>query len=162
LPQGGRALDIGCGIGDFAIELEHHDYDADGFDANEEYGDLYGPTHYGTIETEYYSGTAIGACRQDIITAFHVLEHLRDPVAVLRKLAGWLEPEGRIWLEVPDYDHPLNGDVTNEYTYPHLWIFTEKSLRLCMEKAGLTVCETWNETAPYTGRVVLFGIGRAT
>ncbi len=38
----------------------------------------------------------------DLITMFHVIEHVKDPVNVLRKLARWLTPGGVLALETPN------------------------------------------------------------
>jgi 2-polyprenyl-3-methyl-5-hydroxy-6-metoxy-1,4-benzoquinol methylase len=38
----------------------------------------------------------------DAVFAIHVLEHLDDPVAVLKRCREWLAPEGRLFLAVPN------------------------------------------------------------
>ncbi len=181
LPQSGDVVDVGCGVGDFVLQTSDR-YFSRGIEPCAQYVDgsvnriydLYDDERDVDIlhsSVEHWNEPRPTGVMSDgdiqmwhirfsMVTAFHVLEHLRDPVAVLRKLGTWLEKDGRIWLEVPDYDHPLNGDVALEYHYAHLWIFTAKSLRLCMEAAGLTVCDVWNEVAPYTQRTCLFAIGR--
>jgi 2-polyprenyl-3-methyl-5-hydroxy-6-metoxy-1,4-benzoquinol methylase len=34
------------------------------------------------------------SARFDVVTAFHVLEHVPDPVAVARRMLAWLAPAG--------------------------------------------------------------------
>jgi 2-polyprenyl-3-methyl-5-hydroxy-6-metoxy-1,4-benzoquinol methylase len=43
----------------------------------------------------------------DLITAFHVAEHLPDPIAMLRKLATRLSNRGRLVIEVPSSEDAL-------------------------------------------------------
>ena len=38
----------------------------------------------------------------DVITVRHVLEHLRDPIDVLKRLARWLAPSGALYVSVPN------------------------------------------------------------
>jgi SAM-dependent methyltransferase len=38
----------------------------------------------------------------DVVTAFHVLEHVPDPVAVARRMLDWLAPGGLLIVEVPN------------------------------------------------------------
>lgn len=40
----------------------------------------------------------------DTIVASYVLEHVEDPVGVLKQAAGWLKPQGRILIVVPHAD----------------------------------------------------------
>ena len=42
--------------------------------------------------------------RFDTVVASHVLEHVADPVAVLERARGWLEPDGRLVVVVPNAD----------------------------------------------------------
>lgn len=79
----------------------------------------------------------------DVITLFHVLEHLPDPVNVLKQIAGKLKPGGWIIIEVPNADDALltlyeNGDFA-QFTYwsCHLFLFKVNTLSLLAKKAGL-------------------------
>ena len=38
----------------------------------------------------------------DCVTAFHVLEHVPDPVGAVRRMLGWLAPGGLLVIEVPN------------------------------------------------------------
>lgn len=80
----------------------------------------------------------------DIIVLSHVLEHLRDPVATLRRLRERLTPRGLLYVEVPNIpagsltrypDHPW----APRFDEPHLTFFSEATLRGVLERAGLAV-----------------------
>src|SRR5438046_10364281 len=43
-----------------------------------------------------------GRASFDVVTAFHVLEHVPDPVAVVRHMLEWLAAEGLVIVEVPN------------------------------------------------------------
>lgn len=81
----------------------------------------------------------------DLITAFHVLEHLPDPRATLQELARHLAKGGRLVVEVPSSDDALltlfESDAFRQFTYwsQHLFLFNAESLRRLAVQAGLRV-----------------------
>lgn len=81
----------------------------------------------------------------DLITAFHVVEHLADPRTVLQSLVGRLAHRGRLVVEVPNADDALltlyENDAFRRFTYwsQHLFLFNVTTLRLLAEQAGLKV-----------------------
>jgi SAM-dependent methyltransferase len=96
-------------------------------------------------------GDAIGLCASledagteyDLITAFHVLEHLSDPRATLRELALRLAAGGRLVIEVPHSEDALltlyDHDAFQRFTYwsQHLFLFNADTLRRLAAQAGL-------------------------
>lgn len=85
----------------------------------------------------------LGDIRFDIITAFHVIEHLIDPVEALRKLSTKLRPNGKLVIEVPNSEDALlklyRSKAFSEFTYwsCHLYLFNVKTLDILAKKAGL-------------------------
>lgn len=81
----------------------------------------------------------------DLITAFHVIEHLPDPSAKLKELAARLKDKGRLVIEVPSSDDALltlyKNDAFQRFTYwsQHLYLFNGETLRRLTEQAGLRV-----------------------
>ena len=79
----------------------------------------------------------------DVITAFHVIEHLKDPVRFLKTLSQYLKPGGRIFLEFPNANDVLislyDSQEFAKFTYwsCHLMLFTNESIRRVIEAAGL-------------------------
>lgn len=79
----------------------------------------------------------------DIITLFHVLEHLDHPVEMLRALSSRLIAGGRMIVEVPHARDALLGlydcDPFRRFTLwsEHLVLHTRESLRATIEAAGL-------------------------
>lgn len=90
--------------------------------------------------------------RFDAIFMTHILEHLDDPVGVLRRAASWLAPNGRILCAVPNNNslHRHVGvkmglieriDSLNEQDkiLGHRRVYGPELLREHMEQAGLRV-----------------------
>lgn len=139
-----KVLDFGCGAGGFmryasaaaelvdGIELEGSMRDA----INAE-----GMRCYASIEN----------CEQNmnggynVITLFHVLEHLPDPVSTLIRLKPLLNDGGRIILEVPNADEALlslyKSKAFADFTYwvCHLYLFCTQTLRETAKRAGYEV-----------------------
>lgn len=81
----------------------------------------------------------------DLVTAFHVIEHLTDPLAILQSLAKKLCLSGRIVIEVPSSEDALltlyDCDAFQHFTYwsQHLFLFNANTLEMLARKAGLKV-----------------------
>lgn len=90
----------------------------------------------------------------DSIILEHVLEHVDDPVGLLRRVKNWLSPSGRIFLGVPNGNsiHRLvavkMGLLENpcqlnprDLTLGHRRVYTPETFRADIEKSGLKVLE---------------------
>jgi ubiquinone/menaquinone biosynthesis C-methylase UbiE len=73
----------------------------------------------------------------------HFLEHVEDPLNVLKVAKDLLSENGELWIEVPDIeDSVLANNYQTSIIYPlHLSYFTKKSLKELGEKAGLFLDE---------------------
>jgi hypothetical protein len=74
-----------------------------------------------------------------LIVAHPVLEHLHDPIGVLRKLRGWLADGGQMVIEVPDIMSPTGPLTRSHFQWPHLWDFSQATLTDAMMQAGFSV-----------------------
>lgn len=78
----------------------------------------------------------------DIITMFHVLEHVQDPVAMLRNVQGHLNPGGFFIVEVPNFDSYLarkDGPGWKFVALEHLFYFTQRGLTDLLSQEGFSV-----------------------
>jgi hypothetical protein len=133
------ALELGCGKGDFLLELcKVAGCRGTGYDASYE-----GPTAMGDVEFVRgflpLDGTHPADLRPDFLITRHVLEHLEDPygfLAGLRRLVGDREVRG--YFEVPNasYDFATAGW---DCIYPHVSYFNAESLRRMVTRAGFDV-----------------------
>jgi hypothetical protein len=75
------------------------------------------------------------------ITMFHVLEHLPQPVIVLKRLADLATSRTRLLVEVPVVENVIYGDVCGFVTVQHLTHFSIASLTNVMHAAGWRIIE---------------------
>lgn len=79
----------------------------------------------------------------DLITSFHVFEHLQDPKKILIELAKYLNSDGEILIEVPNSEDALltlfNNKEFSKFTYwsQHIFLFNQNTLTELVKQAGL-------------------------
>ncbi len=131
-------LDIGCGSGTFLHVARRYGFLPHGMDASpravEIAGKLYDlPVRCGEIGSEVWSD-----CRFDLVTMFHVLEHLPDPGLGLRFARRLLKPTGMLIVQVPNLAS-IQARVLGRCWYGldvprHLINFTPKGLGLLLSR----------------------------
>jgi 2-polyprenyl-3-methyl-5-hydroxy-6-metoxy-1,4-benzoquinol methylase len=76
----------------------------------------------------------------DAITLNKVLEHVEEPVALLRAAAPLLEPRGFVYVEVPDGEAAAaEGPGREEFFIEHHHVFSAASLAVTVARAGLAL-----------------------
>jgi len=79
----------------------------------------------------------------DLITAFHVIEHLKDPVGFLREVSSLLRSSGSLYLEFPNANDALvslyGSKAFSKFTYwsCHLMLFNHETIKIAIKEAGL-------------------------
>lgn len=79
----------------------------------------------------------------DLITAFHVIEHISDPVSMIRNLSKLLTNGGELIIEVPSSSDVLltlyENKQFSEFTYwsQHLFLFNAKTFETLIRKTDL-------------------------
>lgn len=135
-------IEIGCGKGDFLKKLlAYPETNNTGIGFDPSYiGPLTSLDGRMTINRCYYdqSFTNITA---DIVICRHVIEHVTDPLALLRSIRKALvnSPNAKIFFETPCVEWILKNQVVWDFFYEHCSLFSSDSLRLAFELAGFQV-----------------------
>lgn len=134
-----KVLDFGCGAAGFLLKAQTIAAEVAGVEPERRMGGCWGDAI--TIH-ECLDNAGSG---YDLITAFHVIEHLPDPCPTLSELASRLKNGGRLVIEVPSSEDALltlyDSDAFQRFTYwsQHLFLFNAETLRRLAVQAGLRV-----------------------
>lgn len=140
-----RLLDVGCGTGYFMNHMRQQGYEVLGVEVDEGARD-FGIQHFGLDvrpPSELEAGTLPG--KFDIISMWHVLEHVYEPKLYLQRLHELLADDGVLMIAVPNYQS-LDGKKYAAhwaaYDVPrHLWHFSPKTLTNLAQEMGFKVVD---------------------
>lgn len=138
LKDKGRLLDIGCGSGRYIYVLKENGWDVKGVDV--------GHTNYGrsVLGLDIYEGNFLDAGLQpksfDAVTFWWTLEHMYDPLAMLKEAYRVLKKGGVAVIGVPNIDS-LEAKIFKRHWFhlflpKHLYQFSPDSLTKMLHKAG--------------------------
>jgi len=77
----------------------------------------------------------------DHVIAFHVIEHLQNPINELLEIKSKLKDDGMLWISVPDKKNSFFEFSHLDWPPHHLSRFSIKSLQILCERAGFTLIE---------------------
>lgn len=141
---GAKLLEIGCGSGDQLKFLQRLGWNVEGLDLDPvatEIATSRGLRVYtGSLEKQYFSSQKF-----DVIVSSHVIEHVHDPVSLLRECRRILNPGGKLIIVTPNTTslfHKWFGSNWLHLDSPrHLHLFNSASLRRAAEAADLSICK---------------------
>ncbi len=154
----GRWLDVGCSFGWLLERVEAGGYRGFGIDPS-----LAAVAEARQAGRQVCAGVfpqSLGEARFEVVSFMDVLEHLADPAAALRSAASHISGDGVLVVQVPDRDCFLYGSALalarasgrrlgfalrrlwlHGFDFPHLWYFSQRSLRALLGRSGLEVLE---------------------
>jgi len=135
-----NVLDIGCGTGDFLLTCKNNKWNVIGVEPNKSASGLAETK----LNTKIYADlNELTSTQFDVITLWHVLEHVPDLETYVSKLKLLLKPKGVLVVAVPNYnshDAKHYKQFWAAYDVPrHLWHFSKKSIQLLFSKQQLKV-----------------------
>jgi 2-polyprenyl-3-methyl-5-hydroxy-6-metoxy-1,4-benzoquinol methylase len=153
--RGRRLLDVGAADGVLARRLSERDWRVTAIEADPALAEAAAPHCEAVIRADLNAGLPELAGPFSVIVYGDVLEHLVDPLAVMRGLDRALAPGGSIVLSIPNVAHlwVRLSLLAGRFEYrdrglldrTHLRFFTERSLRELLREAHVSV-ERWTVT----------------
>lgn len=143
----GKALDVGCGVGELSLALHETGFDCWGMDMK--------PRSISHLQTRFPHVTWRRATisemthaqeRFDVITLYHVLEHIQDPLEALASVKALANPGALIAIEVPNaagWRARLKGRAWDYYKVDHVNYFRPSDLRRLADGCGLSILGEW-------------------
>lgn len=133
----GNLLDIGAGTGDFLLFAKNNGWHTIGIEPSEK-----------AKAVAKKKGVAFEASTQnledhsfDVITMWHVLEHVPNVENQIKELRRLLKPEGTIIIAVPNFnsfDAKYYGQFWAAFDVPrHLWHFSKSAIKALFSKEKL-------------------------
>ncbi len=122
---GAKLLDVGAGGGEVVYAAQKLGFNAIGLEPNQGYSefarDQYGvrvkTMHLDQLEEQDF----------DVITMFHVLEHLPNPARAIEFVYRKLRPGGYLMIEVPNIEQ-ADASPANIFFKAHIWYFSRATL----------------------------------
>jgi 2-polyprenyl-3-methyl-5-hydroxy-6-metoxy-1,4-benzoquinol methylase len=137
-----RLLDVGCGSGELLDVYRSLGWQVCGIEISQQAGAVCREkgldVHQGTV-----FDAPFGTRRFDVILLSHVIEHVLDPIGVLRRVAELLAPRGQIVVTTPNargIGFSIYGSCWLHLDAPrHIFLFDAHTIRLLAARAGLAV-----------------------
>lgn len=104
------------------------------------------PVHIGRLETAPYKQSSF-----DAVILSHVIEHVHDPIGLLRACRSFLKPGGVLIAITPNTASPTHRRFGSDWLGldppRHLHLFHRRTLQRVAEEAGFRKAHTWTTAA---------------
>jgi SAM-dependent methyltransferase len=142
---GGRLLDVGAAGGAFVLEAGRAGYDAVGIEPTPAFAARARERVGVAVRETTIEDAALAPESLDVVTMWHVLEHVPHPRAQLERVAQAMRPGAVLALEVPNFGSAVAArtgpDWPSLQPEVHVSQFSPRSLRALLESAGLRPVE---------------------
>ena len=163
-----KLLEIGCGNGSFLDRMRAKGWDVQGVEVDGKAAKVasnvfglrvfIGTLHQAAFPDDYF----------DAITLSHVIEHVHDPISLLKECRRVLRPRGCVVIITPNIESLGHAWFGNNWLHldppRHLQIFSRRTISMAADKAGLKGFDTWttpvNAEGSYMGSTEIRMRGR--
>ncbi len=138
----GSILDYGCGTGAFLRYMQQHNWQIAGVEPSEAAGKIASKA----TKTEIHRDLQRVTNKFDVVTLWHVLEHVHSLNEKLIEIKDHLERDGIVIVAVPNcksLDAKKYGAFWAGYDVPrHLWHFSISNMKILLANNGFILIDT--------------------
>lgn len=149
--QSGRLLDVGCGNGDFLLQISRQGFEVYGLDVSPESCRLTRSRLNLDGDTVRILNQSVMECNLaehyfEVITLWHVFEHLSNPGKALDKLHRLIKTDGVLVIEIPNFNS-VNRLIFGKYYFHmeiprHIFHYSRRTIKDLLERSGFEVIRT--------------------
>ena len=136
----GNMLDYGAGVGSFADHAKRKGWSVEAFETDTDCKKTLKERKITIVDEKLCKN------RYDVITMWHVLEHLQNPKKILEKLYNSLKPTGRVFIAIPNHsswDAQHYKENWAAFDVPrHIWHYNKNSFHKLIKQTGFTIEKT--------------------
>ncbi|OCC14669.1 SAM-dependent methyltransferase [Dissulfuribacter thermophilus] len=139
----GVLLDVGCGSGGWLAKMQALGWKVVGVEPDEQAvkiaSEKFGLKVYqGTLEEQKFADNIF-----DAVTISHVIEHVYDPIGLLKECLRVLKPKGYLVILTPNIKSLGHRFFRNSWLHldppRHLYLFSSDTLRACCQQVGFLI-----------------------
>lgn len=144
----GRLLDIGCGYGFFLQEMQSRGWQVEGIEISGPGRRYVRDKSDIRVHSQPLEDLALPENSFDVVTLFYVIEHVLDPLRLLREVKRVLKPDGFVLLRWPHSTPivkilgPVSRKLDLYHTPYHLYDFSPKTIEKLLVLCGFKEIET--------------------
>jgi 2-polyprenyl-3-methyl-5-hydroxy-6-metoxy-1,4-benzoquinol methylase len=139
----GRLLDVGCGAGAFLAQMAQFGWEVTGVEPDEEAVKVARQNLGLNVYQGSLQGAGFPADSFDAVTVHHVIEHVLDPIGLLKACWHVLKPGGRLVVVTPNIESLAHRWLRVSWLHldppRHLLLFSQETLRESAVRAGLRI-----------------------
>ncbi len=151
LNKGDRVLDAGAGGGEVVYVLRRFGFDAAGLEPDEQYARHAREALGVPVDTGFVQDASFAPGAFDVVTMYHALEHVEDPVGILVRIRSWMADNGMLLIEVPNVEARCIAPG-HRFHFAHFYDFSRATLEALGRKAGFEPVQT--TTSPDGGNII--------
>jgi len=148
-------LDVGSGIGVFLFEMRKKKWEVLGIEMDKRYVDYCKKFHKLRIYRKELSKFKT-KLKFNLVSFNKVLEHVKNPIKLLKSSKKFLKKDGIVYIEVPHIKAKVGGKNRQEFCVDHLHIFSSSSLKILARKCGFKILQIKTIHEP-SGKYTIFG-----
>jgi 2-polyprenyl-3-methyl-5-hydroxy-6-metoxy-1,4-benzoquinol methylase len=137
-----KLLDVGCGTGGFLKQLDVGSFDAHGLEPVKEAVEAAQQAGLKVTQGNILTDALVPES-YDVVTLWHVFEHIKDPATALNRIYSVLKPGGVLVMTMPNVNSmaaQLGGKYWFHLDSPrHLWLYNETNIRQLLSASNFRI-----------------------